>query len=204
MHTIPGWNMHVKDLYVQARMAFLTWRSAGSPRDGDLATSMKQTRVSFKNALKLCKDNEDHMRAESLAAKLGSKDTISFWAEVRKLPGSKRSLPQNIDEATGDANIAELWKTKYSSVLNSVEDESDRVLLESTLRNLERNTFNLFSVVEVGMAAMKLSANKNTDRFYLRHSSETSSSLTPNYGSPVTTSAIRDRNKTLVIFNLFR
>ena len=45
-------------------------------------------------------------------------------------------------------------------MLNSVEDESDRVLLESTLRNLERNSFNLFSVVEVGMAAMKLSANK--------------------------------------------
>ena len=45
-------------------------------------------------------------------------------------------------------------------MLNSVDEKADKVLLESTLRNLERNTFNLFSVDDVGMAAKKLSPKK--------------------------------------------
>ena len=35
------------------------------------------------------------------------------------------------------------------------------MLLESTLQNLERNSFNLFSVDEVGIAAMNLGTNKS-------------------------------------------
>ena len=106
----------------------MTWQCTGSPRDGDLAISMKQRQVSFKIALKHCKDNKDYMRAESLAAKLGSKNNISFWAEVRNLLGSERTLPQNIDETSGDANIAELRRMKYFIVLNSGSDETDGVL----------------------------------------------------------------------------
>ena len=51
-------------------------RCAASPRDGDSANSMKQTRVYFKITPKLCKDDEDYMRAESLAANLDRKKLL--------------------------------------------------------------------------------------------------------------------------------
>ena len=90
-HTIPGWILRGKDLFVQARMNFLTWQGAESLRDGDLAISMKLTRVSFGSALKPFKDNKDKMGAEILAAKLKLKNTICFWAKARKTSSSKRS-----------------------------------------------------------------------------------------------------------------
>ena len=160
-HSIPGWNSHVRDLYDESRSAFLTWRCAGSPRDSALATSMKHKRMAFKNALKLCRANEDSMRAESLAAKLRSNRTISFWAEARKMSGGKRKLPQNIDNVSGDESIAEMWRTKYSCVLNSVDDRADKAALESALRYLDREPFELFTVEDVGGAARKLNAHKS-------------------------------------------
>ena len=67
---VPGWNNHVKDLYEECRRSFLNWRSAGSPRDGPISFSMRQTRTRFKYNLKICKANEDKMSAESLEIKL--------------------------------------------------------------------------------------------------------------------------------------
>ena len=42
------------------------------------------------------------------------------------MSGGKRKLPQNIDNISCDESIADLWRTKYSSVLISVDDRDDK------------------------------------------------------------------------------
>jgi len=47
-----GWNDYVADLHQVARDAFLSWRDAGSPRQGQLSEIKNRTRARFKAALR--------------------------------------------------------------------------------------------------------------------------------------------------------
>ena len=62
------------------------------------------------------------MKAESMANKLRSKKVISFWREVKSLKCAKNRLALKIDDATAPAEIAHLFKNKFSSVLREIDD----------------------------------------------------------------------------------
>ena len=65
--------------------------------------------------------------------KLRYGNVVSFWSGARDLSSSTRRLPQSIDNVTGDTTIPELWKEKYSSVLNSV---CDRTIIKAMVLKL--------------------------------------------------------------------
>ena len=87
MNQIPGWNDCLKELHSQARDAFLLWRSFNSPRHGVLCDSMKRTRASFKLMLRKCRSDKDIHVANSIAKKLLSCDSKSFWSEIKRVNG---------------------------------------------------------------------------------------------------------------------
>ena len=123
---IPGWNVYVKELYRISREAFSWWKINGSPRVGQIAQHMRRSRADFKYALRYCRRNEEAMRAEALSNKLQLGETINFWQDIRYLNARTCTLPDRIDEAEGPNDIAQLWRTKFSQVLNSVDDSQSK------------------------------------------------------------------------------
>ena len=80
----------------------------------------------FKYAFRQCRANEDMMRADALAHSLKSKDSTSFWKDVRKMANSKIPLASKVGDAVGSAKITDMWQTHYSELLNSVHDTSSK------------------------------------------------------------------------------
>ena len=64
----------------------------------------------FKLALKQCKANEDKLRAEAIASQLKDKKVVSFWRDVQMIKCTRNKLPNRIDEALNEKDVADLWK----------------------------------------------------------------------------------------------
>ena len=62
-------------------------------------------------------NNVDSMRRNYLANKLLKTDCFDFRKELRRLNGSKVSLPLTIDDISGEDNITEMWKLYYEQML---------------------------------------------------------------------------------------
>lgn len=156
---IPGWNDHVKDLYAASRDAFLTWRSLGSPKTGFSADFMRRCRARFKYALRLCKRNEDQMRADSHGNFLAQKSYVEFWRGIQKENCKQFTSPLNVGGETGTENIANLWKDHFSGTLNSVHNESDK---EHVLNELSRDDVSLrISALDVAKSISNMKNGKS-------------------------------------------
>ena len=83
---------------------------------------MRQARADFTHALRECRDNEEALRAQAAAEKLACGDARGFW-RVMGRGDAPPPRPDQIDGATGEQNIANLWAAKFEGVLNSQDDE---------------------------------------------------------------------------------
>ena len=102
------------------------------------------------------------MRSDSLAHKKQQDNSLSFWKDVRNLFGdNKRKLPQTVDGITGDKNVAQMWKLKYSGILNSVENSGDKIALSSVMKHLPKGPINFVSATEVSLLASELGCNRS-------------------------------------------
>ena len=122
---IPGWNQCVKMKHELARTAFLLWRSHNSPREGAVATLMRQTRLSFKYALRKCKREEEKWKVNKLADVLLNQDPTRFWALVKQQLGAGTPLPPSFGEVSGNSEISELWRKHFNAIFNDVSCSSD-------------------------------------------------------------------------------
>ena len=135
-HIVPGWNDFVKDKHCAARDAFLQWASIGRPRYGYEFTLMVKTRAMFKLALRYCRQNEETLRADSLASSLSDKDYRSFWHNVYKQSNASSTKFANvIGGCTGDVDIANMWSKHFEQLYNSVHDDGARKTVIDRLDN---------------------------------------------------------------------
>ena len=81
-YVIPGFNDYVKEFHTAARNAYVVWRAAGKPRDGQTRDDMNATRLRFKYALRQCKLIDETARADSMARSLQCNNHVEFWKEV--------------------------------------------------------------------------------------------------------------------------
>ena len=71
----------------------MSWHDQGKPRNGNVFENMKDSRKKFKQALKLCKKNQQQMKREKFINLYSSSDNKPlFWREIKKL--KKRKLLQ--------------------------------------------------------------------------------------------------------------
>ena len=124
---IPGWNDFIKDFYAESREAFKVWKDNGCPRYGPIACHMRSSRANFKYMLRQCRKYEEDIRALVLSNKLQDGEMLPFWREIQSLASDNSStVPGRVDGAVGGEAIASLWREKFNSVLNSVDDSRDR------------------------------------------------------------------------------
>ena len=76
---VPGWNDRLKNLYIDARNKFKTWKNNGKALDCIEHYNMKESRSLFKNAFNKCKKDETKIRDEKLLNSLNFKDNAAFW-----------------------------------------------------------------------------------------------------------------------------
>ena len=129
---VPGWNELVREHHQLARDAFLAWRAAGSPREGDVAVRMRAYRAQFKLVLREWQANEERLRTEAMAQHLANHNITDYWKAVRKLSPKSNKLSNKLDDVTGENEICELWRTKCEKLFNSVDpNNSHSELLDS-------------------------------------------------------------------------
>ena len=68
------------------------------------------------------------MQADALAPVLYmySRDSISFWKDVRKMASTKIPFTTKIGDAVGTVDITAMWQTHFSELLKSVHDISSK------------------------------------------------------------------------------
>ena len=115
---IPGWNDYVKEFHKLARENFLIWKNNGKPTDGFLCEEMKRTRALFKNALKICKDEENKIRGEKLLNNMKTKNYTGFWKEIHSLNRHNYVDQQMIDGSSDKKEICEMFSDRYKAILH--------------------------------------------------------------------------------------
>ena len=129
-YVVPGFNEYAKELHTEAPSCFLAWKPLEKPRAGLYYTDICQSKLRFKNELKICKLNEDSLRANALAKFYMQKDSYSFWKDIKHADNNaKIPLASKMNDCVG--------------VLNSVNPVELMVLLQNILFML-MNVFMLF------------------------------------------------------------
>ena len=116
----PGWSDYVKDLYQSSRQTYKLWATAGKPRQGQLFEAHRHAKGKYKYARRFIQRNENDLRKEALANKLCSLDHRDFWREIRHMNNCNTPLPTCIDDATGEKEVSELWKSHFEKLFNCV------------------------------------------------------------------------------------
>ena len=114
---IPGWNDHCKEKYQSARNALFSWIQNGKNSYGPYYDEMTRTRKIFRNALKLCKYQEQQIRDDKLAENILKGDPSKFWKEARSRIGKfKKSRPENIDNIKDPKEIFDMFADRFSAI----------------------------------------------------------------------------------------
>ena len=138
--TIPGWNDHLKELHTIARKYFLQWRLNGKPLNGSLLDNMKNSRNSFRSALKHCRNNEDEIKNKKMVNSLVGKKYKDFWRDVHTNKNGNVLKQVVIDNESSPQNIAEKFSLKYNKVLDKYQDGCSKAeTIEVNLSNCTSN-----------------------------------------------------------------
>ena len=140
---VLGWNEYCRESHSEAREAFLLWKAHHSPRHGPIFDLMKSTRAHFKLTLRQCKSMDKRKRADVLARKLLTKDTKVFWSEIKKINGSSNTIASTIDNVTGQNEIAELWRERFKSLLNSRCNSNSTSFVQDKLHDCALNDYSI-------------------------------------------------------------
>ena len=133
--SLPGWNLSVKRKHFVARQSFLTWRSCGSPREGLEASLMRQSRLSFKYALRKCKRNSNAAKANKIAKFLSHQQPSRFWSIIKRELGGRPPIPPSLGNISGSDKVAAMWKNHFASMFNDQSCSSDDDFLNLLTRD---------------------------------------------------------------------
>ena len=145
-NAIEGWNEVVRDAHNIYRRELLFWYSCGRPRQGVVWSDKQLAQSRFKYALRACRKQHDMLRADAMANDLSGLNLREFWRKVQSKPDDA-GISASIDGHTGIETIANHWAEHYENILNSVQNETDRELLETCLNTTVNDDFSLSASV---------------------------------------------------------
>jgi hypothetical protein len=124
---------------------------------------MKRKRANFKLTLRQCKKQNERNIADSLARKLLSKDTHSFWKNIKNINHSN-NLPAatTISGVNGMSIICNKWQDYYNGILNGSNEPSIKSDILNKLRVVD--TIECFTLSEVTCAVNNLKKNTSTGK----------------------------------------
>ena len=134
---ITGWNEYVSHFYDRSRtIEFKWWVSNNRPRHWHIYHAMRSARAQFKYALRQCKLDDRLISSNKIANHMQRHDVNGFWKDIRKHAKSKSSLSNYIDGITEEADIADMWERHYEQLLNDSSNETSKIKVLNSFRNV--------------------------------------------------------------------
>lgn len=119
--TVPGWKEEVESKKQDSLFWHAVWRSAASPKEGPLFHFMKSSRNLYHYVVRKVKKRSNLIRAQKLleASENGSIDLLKEMKKVKGGTKAHHDLTENLEGASGEANIADKFCTVYEELYNS-------------------------------------------------------------------------------------
>ena len=117
---VPRWNQTVKMKHNLTRGAFLHWRSGGSPKEGCAVAQMKQSRLSFKYALKKCRREQNQKKDSEFAQALIGESPDRFWRLIKRHLGGRITVPSSFGNVVGADCISNMWKDHFHAIFTTL------------------------------------------------------------------------------------
>ena len=153
MHkNVAGWNDRVKPFRDASIFWHSIWKSCNSPRNGVVADIMRQSRAKYHRIVRQVTRSQEAIRRDKMAESLLSDNTRHFWNEVRKVNGKCSTLPNMIDGAQGDADVSDVFVSKYEALYNSVsyvQSDMDKLMDEINVTIKQSDNENVLKTVVI-------------------------------------------------------
>ncbi len=114
--TVPGWTEHVEQYKQVALYWHRCWKDEGLPHQGETSRMHRVTRSQYHRVANMVKRDSIKISMNKMAEAMA----CDFFTESRKLKGQNNNLYKTIDNASNDADIANLFCKKYNELYNSV------------------------------------------------------------------------------------
>ena len=124
---IPGWNRYVREHRERAIFWHQVWKSAGSPQSGIIGHTRRSTRAQCHQTVKLVKAQQDSIYMSPVAESIKSNNTKRAWEKLKAVCSKKSTIPNNMDNVEGGANIAEIFRSKYEKLFSSVRTPVSKI-----------------------------------------------------------------------------
>ena len=123
---IPGWNTYVKGLKGKADFWHRVWVEAGGPTSGTLYQIKRKAKSRYKYQVRKLMRRREYVSNQTLVSAFSNKNPASFWKEVKRVRGSKKSNSTSfLDGLSDPLAISNALATKFSHTLNSHKDKFD-------------------------------------------------------------------------------
>ena len=156
----PGWSTEVEPHREMAQFWHQVWLSAGRPINTDLHFQMKRARNVYHYHVRKLKRSQDAIKRNKLldACLNGNGELFS---EIKKLRNSKPCTANSMDGVRG-VGIADHFKSIYSDLYNSVDDQEELLNLCATVDD-KVNVYHLHDVNKVTPDIVKEAASNLRD-----------------------------------------
>ncbi len=113
------------------------WKDEGRPHQGETSRMRRVTRAQYHRVVNMVKRDNVKITMNKMAKALADSNTHDFFTESWKLKGRNINLSKTIDNASNDADIANLFGQKYDELYNSVSyNKSDLENLSECVKAL--------------------------------------------------------------------
>ena len=130
---IPGWNDGTRKLREMSIFWDKVWVEAGCPSAGVLFNIKRNTKSRFKYAVCRLKRRKEYLIRERFASSFTSRKKYQFSCEVRRLNRVRKSIAPCVGGVTGAQHIANLFSSRFESLLNKHPPSSRSVHLSKHL-----------------------------------------------------------------------
>ena len=116
--SISGWNKYIKEHRERAIFWHHLWKSAGSPQSGLVANIRRSTRAQYHCKVKHIKSQQESITMSSVAESIKTSNAKRACGKIKGVCSRKSTIPNCIDNVQGEANIAEMFRSKYDKLFS--------------------------------------------------------------------------------------
>ena len=121
------WSVALDELKEDSITAHSIWRSAGSPRHGDVFERKKSAHYKYKLAIKDAVIQFEGKFNDDLLDSYMHKDMRTFWACWQKKTGKSKSTPSHVEGLSADAEIAQAFADHFKQPFIGVQEPNKPV-----------------------------------------------------------------------------
>ena len=129
---LAGWNEFVKPYQDESKFWHGVWAAAGKPTNGDLYTTMKQSKMQYKYEVRKLKKSQDRIKSDKLGQSVMDG---SMFEHIKKSRKKKQTCSSRIDGEVGSENIAQHFADLYGQLFSRVQLGQEFEELREDLEN---------------------------------------------------------------------